>query len=453
MGAKLGFGDSQAGKRHFIYKKDNKRLMYLFFVRAFNDIDHMTPIIWKMARNNHPVAVYCLNAEYDIEQDYRLNFLKKSGLRVDYLYNQFDQKLNALHSVLRFLTLKSYALQRWFDSMSNAPLRAVPKILRRIVHRVGLELYKVTRKKFYNNQWARYVLKQSGAKVLCFDWVRPRQYVVEVLMTAAKDLGIPTLALPHGVFIYTNDFITIESRPLETYDKLNPYDHVIVQNKLYKDVMSRTGLEKNKIRVMGSARYCSEWTQQNKKIFPQTVTPQHYPDGKLKVVFMTTKIRYRIHTERLLQTIELLARLEGVNAVVKPHTRTTKEARLYQKMPIPNLSGSSSVELCEWADVVLVIGSSIIIEPLLQGKACLYLKYLHENTTLYEDFGACWTINDEEQLQQALKILRADKNDVPYAQSGVNRFLSDIIYGGQQKTDVLKDYEQFIIHSGPGWPA
>ena len=74
---------------------------------------------------------------------------------------------------------------------------------------------------------------------MCFDWVRPRQYVVHVLITEAKDLGIPTLALPHGVFIYTNDFITIESRPLQTHDKLNQYDHVIVQNKLYQDVMSR----------------------------------------------------------------------------------------------------------------------------------------------------------------------------------------------------------------------
>jgi hypothetical protein len=162
---------------------------------------------------------------------------------------------------------------------------------------------------------------------------------------------------------------------------------------------------------------------------------------------MTTKIRYRIHIERLLQTIELLSRLDGVNAVVKPHTRTTKEARLYENLPIPNLSDSSSVELCQWADVVLVIGSSIIIEPLLQGKPCLYLKYLHENTTLYEDFGACWTIHDEKQLQHALQLLRADKTDVPYAQSDVDRFLFDIIYGGQQKTDVLKDYEKFIIQS------
>jgi hypothetical protein len=427
--------------------------MYLFFVRAFNDIDHMTPVIWKMAQDNHPVAVYCMDAEYDIKNDYRLNFLKKWGIQVDLLYNHFDQKLGPLHSILRFLTLKSYAILRRLDRISNPPMVTVVRILRQMAHQVGLKLYELIRKNYYNNGWARGVLKRSAARVLCFDWVRPRQYVVDVLITEAKDLGIPTLALPHGVYIYTNDFITIESKPQEKYDKLNQYDHVIVQNQLYKDVMSRTGLEKNKIRVMGSARYCDEWMEQNKNIFPKTITQQQHTDGKLKVVLMTTKLRYRIHTERLLRTIELLAQLEGVNAVVKPHTRTTKEARLYENLPIPNLSASSSVELCEWADVVLVIASSIIIEPLLQGKPCLYLKYLHENTTLYEDFGACWTIHDEKQLQSALKLLRANKNDVPYAQSDVNRFLSDIIYGGQQKTDVLKDYEQFIIHSVPGQPV
>lgn len=426
--------------------------MYLFFVRAYNDIDHITPIVWKMNRDSYPVAVYCINPEYDIGNDYRLNFLKKLGIQVDFLYNHFDQKLGLLHFILRFLTLKSYAILRWFDRISN-PSRTAFRILRKMAHRVGLNLYELIRKNYYDNVWARGVLKRSGARVLCFDWVRPRQYVVDVLITEAKDLRIPTLALPHGVYIYTSDFITIESRPQEKYDKLNQYDHVIVQNQLYKDVMSRTGLERNKIRVMGSARYCEEWTEQNKKIFPKTIKQQQHTDGKLKVVLMTTKIRYRVRTERLLQTIELLARLESINAVVKPHTRTSKEAHLYENLPIPNLSDSSSVELCEWADVVLIIASSIIIEPLLQGKPCLYLKYLHENTTLYEDFGACWTIHDEKQLQNALRILHANKNHVSYAQSAVDRFLSDIIYGGQEKTDVLKDYERFIIDSAASQPV
>ena len=53
--------------------------MYLFFVRAFNDIDHITPIVWKMHQSHHPVGVYCLNPEYDIQHDYRLNFLRNLG--------------------------------------------------------------------------------------------------------------------------------------------------------------------------------------------------------------------------------------------------------------------------------------------------------------------------------------------------------------------------------------
>jgi hypothetical protein len=53
--------------------------MYLFFVRHFNDIDHITPVVWKMKKDNYPVAVYCINPRYDIWSDYRLCFLKNQG--------------------------------------------------------------------------------------------------------------------------------------------------------------------------------------------------------------------------------------------------------------------------------------------------------------------------------------------------------------------------------------
>jgi hypothetical protein len=113
-------------------------------------------------------------------------------------------------------------------------------------------------------------------------------------------------------------------------------------------------------------------------------------------------------------------------------------------MPLTNVSEFSSVELSEWADVVLAIGSSIIIEPLKQGKPVLYLKYLHENTTQYEELGACWTIYDEAKLKDALLSLRDNKKKVTYSKENVNRFLSEIIYGGPDERDVLGDYEVFI---------
>ena len=73
--------------------------MYLFFVRHFNDIDHLTPVAWKLQKDSYPVAVFCMNLRYDIQQDYRLQFLKDHGVIVDYLYDAFDQKKRSAPSI------------------------------------------------------------------------------------------------------------------------------------------------------------------------------------------------------------------------------------------------------------------------------------------------------------------------------------------------------------------
>jgi hypothetical protein len=160
---------------------------------------------------------------------------------------------------------------------------------------------------------------------------------------------------------------------------------------------------------------------------------------------MTTRFAYRIDVERMLKTFDVLSELKGMEIVVKPHTRSGKEAEVYDRIPLPNVYEVSSVELCEWADVMLVIGSSILIETLVQRKPVLYLKYLHENTTEYEELGACWTIHDESELKDALMTLQADMDNIPYPEQGIKNFLSQIIYGGRSERDVLADYANFIV--------
>ena len=423
--------------------------MYLFLVRAFNDIDHITPIVWKMSRDDYPVAVYCINPEYDVKSDYRLNYLKELGVEVDLIYNHFDQNLGRLHRFMRRLMLRSFTAKKKLDGGTRQISSAFSRMLGKLAGAAGKLFYMLMRLMFYNENWAQNILEQSDVKVLCFDWMRPNQFVGNVLLTAAKNMSIPTLALPHGVFIYTNDSIAIESRPMETFEKLNRYDYVIVQNQLYKQIMAKSGLAKTKIHLLGSARYCNEWIEQNKKISPRKIIANSKNTTKLKIVFMTTKIRWRVNAERMLKTFEMLSNYDGIELLIKPHTRTKKEATLYERLPLAIVSDVSSVELCEWADVVMVIGSSIILEPLIQGKPVLYLKYLHENTTLYEEFGACWTIQNEEELKKALSLLQADKKTVPYSDEDVKRFISDIVNGGPQKRDVLKDYEQFIMNCAP----
>ena len=420
--------------------------MYLFFVRAFNDIDHITPIIWKMKESRYPVAVYCLDPAYDLENDYRIDFLRKLDIEVDHIYKTFDQRLGLLHRILRSLTFLFFHIQRSIDKNARYRSSNLARKLGKYAARAGLSLYKLSRKVFYGQAWADDVLEQSGATVLCFDWVRPKRFVVEALLQSAKSMAIPVLSLPHGVFIYTKDLVLSKFREEgRIFDKYNHYDYVIVQNELFKNFISSSGVDRDKIVVLGSARYCDEWMRQNNKILPRVMKHNDENANTLKVVFMSTRFAYSIHVKRMYRTLDILSNIDGIEVLIKPHTRTGKEGQFYENLPLPVVDQISSVELCGWADVMLVIGSSILIETQVQRKPVLYLKYLHDNTTLYEEFGACWTIHDEDELKEAILSLQEDRKNVPYNDENVNHFISEIIYGGPRERDVLKDYLQFIV--------
>ena len=420
--------------------------MHLFFVRAFNDIDHITPVVWKMKQGNYPATVYCINPEYNIQSDYRLQYLKELGVKVDSIYNEFDRQLGWLHRILRMLYLRCMEVRRSFDRRNRQQLSFWSKAMRRMAKKAAFLLYNLLRRKFYNVNCTRTFLEQSQAQVLCFDWIRPHKYVVESLVKAAKAMSIPTLALPHGVFLYTNDSVQSESKQEGQFDRYNHFDYVIVQNRLFKETILRSGVAEDKIFVLGSARYCKEWMAQNNKILPRKINLADDNSGKLKVIFMTTRPHYRIDVTRMIKTFNLLAEIDGIEVMVKPHTRTGKESRIYKDIPLANVDDISSVELCLWADVILVIASSIIIEALVNQKPALYLKYLHGNTVEYEEFKSCWTVNSEQELKEALSTLRANPGAVRYSEGDVNRWLAEIIYGGRDEHDVLEDYVSFILN-------
>jgi hypothetical protein len=420
--------------------------MYLFFVRDFNDIDHITPVVWKMSKDNYPVAIYCLNPEYDIRSDYRLSFLNNLGLKVDFIYSDFDHKLGLLPRVVSTLMLWSFEIERRLRTNVRSRSLSFSGILRRYARKMGNRLYSLAKKKFYDMNWARTVIELSGAKVLCFDWVKPREPIIKVLLKAAKEMSVPTLALPHGVYVYSKNFDRVGSSREKTFEKFNSYDYIVIQNEFCREIIAATGIDREKIVVLGSARYCKEWMAQNMKILPRMIESNGRNAEKLKVVFMTTKTRYGIHTERMLKSFDMLFNLTEIEVMIKPHTRTGTEAYLYNNVLLSIAWDVSSVELCEWADVVLIVGSSIIVEALTQNKPTLYLKYLHENITVYEEFGACWTIHDEDELRDALLSIQFKKRDVPYTEKNVNRFLSEIIYGGQNEGEILAGYEQFIVN-------
>jgi UDP-N-acetylglucosamine:LPS N-acetylglucosamine transferase len=399
-----------------------------------------------MKQENRPAAVYCINPKYDIQNDYRLTFLKVQGVVVESIYDAFSQKLNMLHQAMRFLYLWVFAKAKTLnsDNQENRLLLLLSRWGQLIIEWIGHKLYKLTRKIFYNKNWARYILEQSRAQVLCFDHIIHNQYVVAALLRAAKEMSIPTIALPHGVYLYTNESSKPKSTAEQRFSKFDRFDYVVVQNQLRKNVLARSGIGEDKVVVLGSARFCEEWIEQNMKILPRMINSNAKSTEKLKVIFLTSKPQCRVDMERMLSTIEILSNHSEIELKLKPHTRMGASPHLFVNLPIANASDVLTAELCEWADVVIVIGTSVMTEALMQGKPVLYLKYLHANTMLFEECGACWTIHNEAELEDAIQSLRVKRMNVPYTEENVNRFLSEVVYGGRTKRDVLRDYVQFI---------
>ncbi|CAB1056249.1 hypothetical protein D1BOALGB6SA_985 [Olavius sp. associated proteobacterium Delta 1] len=423
--------------------------MYLFFVRHFNDIDHLTPVAWKLQRDNYRVAVYCMSLRYDIHQDYRLRFLKEQGVAVDYLYEAFDETLGPVHKILYAIIRRSYRAQNQLLLNINGPSGPLLGVLSRGAGLLGSMFYKLARKIYYDHRWARSVLERSGAQVVCFDYIMPRLFVVDAFLKASRRMSIPSVALPHGVQLYTNEVTKPKATDARRFAKFNRFDFIIAPNKLRKDMLVKSGVAEDKISVLGSARYCSAWLEQNHKILPEAGAAFSRNSAKLKVVLMPSKPQCQLDMERMFASCRLIAERSGIEAVIKPHPRTRKIDQ-FGNYPLPDVSYMLTAKLCEWADVLLVVGSSVITEALMRGKPALYLKYLHANTTLFEELNACWTIHNEDELKQALASLEADRTGVPYDEANVAKFIAQVVRGGDDRRDVLSAYEQFIASCAAG---
>jgi hypothetical protein len=418
--------------------------MFLFFIRHFNDIDHLTPVVWKMNKANHPVAVYCMNPRFDCRGDYRLSFLKDMGVTVDYLHGHFDSRRGRIHGLLNSAMHLAFAGQKRLVP-AHQGTSFYKKLLGYLAGQVGTLFYKLLRFGYYDIRWARSILEKSDARAVCFDHVMPGLYVVRSLLQAAKEMSIPSFSLPHGVHLYTDEATKPKSTDARRAAKFNEFDHIIVPNSLRKDVLVRSGVSAEKIVVLGSARYSDEWLVQNKKIIPRQIPAAANRQNKLKVVFMPSKPQYHADLSRLNATCNLLAGMKSMDVMIKPHTRTGGEKHLFEGNNLADATSVLTAELCEWADVALVAGSSVITEALMRKKPALYLKYLHANTTLFEELGACWTIHDENELEHALMSLQKNKADVPYEEARILDYLKQVVYGGMSEKDVLGNYVNFIV--------
>tara|TARA_B100000676_G_scaffold312863_1_gene389417 strand:- start:4354 stop:5634 length:1281 start_codon:yes stop_codon:yes gene_type:complete len=419
--------------------------MVLFFIRRYNDVDHIAPVVYKLALNEKSkIFIICLNPDISIFDDYRLIFLiKKFNININYIF-LIDSLHYSKRLVGKIICNKNMRVNTVLSKMTNQVFWVISLFFRKIV---GQKSYYEFIDNFINQKSIENLLDYFEPRLIVFDWIKKSQHKAELIITVCKQRKIPIIALPHGINLMTSKFHTNYEEQSEKVllekNKFNDFDFFVVSNELEKSTRLYRGLEENKLKVLGSARFSKEWVKINNSIIPKYLHKNNDRDPRLKVVFMEHSSHYRANDYEIKESINKISKLKYINLVVKAHTRSN---RFFNNFDNVNLANSSitSTELVMWADAVIVTMSSIALEPLLQNKVLLYPEYFHRNTTLWGDYGSCWKINSLSELVDALLLLRKKPTLKPYKKDTVNKFLDEAIYNGKSNNDILQNYVNFI---------
>ncbi len=415
---------------------EDQRPRMLFTVRRYNDIDHITPIVYRLLKDECAhVEIVSMNPELCLKNDFRLSYLEQQyGICTRHIYQSY--KPSIFHKLFYLLIGAlgcNLGLVLWGNKLRYF-------LTKKLIGNVVLK-----------EKWCREMLRSKDIDVLVVDWQRPKHYNALQLVSAARQVGIPVVSVPHGIPLMKNRLVnwTQLKRGYGSNYLYNArfFDLNLIPYEGYKSQMQEGGISKERIRVVGSARFCKEWQDVYKTIVPicSKASLPASTKGKLKIVFMAQDKSMRILVDIVSESIREIANLDYVDLILKPSTGSNLDGMrdLQDMVRIDTKTHSST--LIEWADVVMLTTSSIVIEIMLKGKLFIYPKFYHENVMFFEDYDCCCEVKSQQELISLLKRLKTDPAYMPYNEDNVKKFIEYIVYGGDDNMDVLENYTKNIL--------
>jgi len=393
--------------------KSNKAKRILFLLRTYNDIDHIAPIIWKSATSGWTPFFLFVDADYS--DDYRIKFVIDHGAR----------------------QVRSWIIE-WYHSEFRGLLRF------RLFKRISDRMFAYT--------FGLLFLFKNRINIVVNEWSGPYGRIrAEYFLRPATFLGLPIYSLPHGYFLWLNPLFNREKAEMyesrgnyPNFSNRNCFTKYVVQSPEHKEENIKNGMSQIKLVVLGSARFCREWSHVNYKLlckYNRLSMPAMFT-----VLFFLPHWHYNVYRGNCIALLKKIADLENVCLRIKSHTRgtgalsATEKNSLEQKryVEFPNSSVHSTL-LVDQSDVVINFGSSIAFEALRQGKPVINPTYLHGNQTFFDNSKAVIDTNDEESTLNAIVSLQKGE-DLGVKQDCVDNFLINRVEGGVKGGDVLQSY-------------
>jgi hypothetical protein len=397
----------------------------LFFLRHYNDIDHITPIIYKWVDSGHNCDVVLIgNARF--RSDFRIEFLSKlDGVRVVHIRDLLPP-LEFIRWRLQMLLLIG-GLRRSFIGPFVSVLAKIYDVKRRE------PIWRLTATRLLAHSF-----EGINEGVVAFDWIERNSVIsiewVEMVISMAHTMGFRTVSLPHGDSPHANQLIRRREwtlKPDDTFAAARMFDKLVVPNELCAGRF-RPFLDDQAIAVLGSPRYCDEWLTKLAKFLPPS--PLTRSDSKLKVALFLRKSNFTTFWEEVSEVVQMIAAFKGVEILIKPHTRSgwkqslTKDATLLR---LPNVSIADnnvhSAHILSWADVIIDIATSVAFEAVKINKPVLAADYLHAGRSTIADFIPESELRCRDDVYKKINTLLSNGCTSFYIEEHRLRFLKEMI--------------------------
>lgn len=408
----------------------------LFFLRHYNDIDHITPVIFKWAESGHTCDIVLIGSA-KTRSDYRIEFLSQLvGVRVDHI-----------RDLLPSLEFMKWRLQT---------LLLAPGLRRMIIYpliNVVNQIHDAKKREHVWKNTSNYLLERSfeGGKggVVIFDWITRNSPIciewVETLVSMARTMGLGTVSLPHGDSPHANQLIRRHEwklQPDTMYSAGQIFDKLVVPNESCA-VRFRPFMDDQSLVVLGSPRYCDEWLTKLAKLSPSS--PLTRSGSLLKVVMFLRKSDFTTFWEEVGEVAQMIAAFPGVELVIKPHTRggwrqpLTRDSSLL-RLPNVSIAGDDvhSIHLMNWADVIIDLATSVVFEAIKSKKPVLAADYLHAGRSTIAAFMPETELRCRDDVYKRINEFLSTGCDSFYVEDHRQRFLKEMIDGTD--ADVLPRY-------------
>ncbi len=383
---------------------------YVFFIQLEPDIDHSTPLAYQLNKAEPgSVTILCVNAMYDVYTDYRLQFLKENGVSIKYLHHI---------SILRHL---EFFISNFITRLPKFVVKLVPvKYWPRIYSDIR-RIHKPSLEKFFKGQGTRVVTIDEGQPLV----------TMNPILTVAKEMGIKSVKLT------TANPMRIYAKGIETSKESKMFDYHIRPQDItpYGPCSS----ENPKELVLGCMRYCNDWQKIHTKLLKKFDGVLDLPQSKenLKILIFERSTKGFLIDHPVVKKIK---QLSDVDVVFRGRPRILLPKKLYDE----SVNSLPSAHLIQWADVVICSISSICLDVLHYKKTLLYPKFVApDEDSSFEVDNVCWKVEDENELLNAIEVIKKDRETRPYHEDEVEKYFEKIIYCHDREKDILGGYKDF----------